>query len=353
MTSERRIGGEMKITAGLLHGTTVPGVWPTFAKDHVLHCDTGRSALRLALLDWMRERSSRAFVWVPSYACASVGEAVAAAGLAARSYPDRPGLSSWPAPPTPAAEDIIVVIHYFGAVNRAACAWLDSWPRREWGLLEDCVQAPYSEGAGVRADYAIASLRKWWPAPDGAVVCSRRPLAAPILLPPDEHYISQRVSAKLLNGNRECEATYLKWIEESEQLLAHAEPRQVSWISRCLLASADLQVAAAVRRDNWSMLLQGLRGHDRVRPVFGALAAGEVPLGFPVLVSAGLRDSLRDFLMDRRVFCPIHWKLTDAHSTADRAMSDQMLTIPLDQRYDAGDMQMLVRHIGEFLTTAQ
>lgn len=349
MTLERRIGGEMEITAGQLRGTAAPGAWPTFAKDHILQCDTGRSALRLALLDWRHARSSRAVVWVPSYVCASVGAAIAAAGLAATIYPDRPGLPSWPAPPMPAAEDIVVVIHYFGMVNRAACAWLDTCPQRDWGLLEDCVQAPYSADAGVRGDYAVASLRKWWPAPDGAVVCSRGPLAAPGLSPPDERYISQRVSAKLLNGNRECEATYLKWIEESEELLARAEPRQVSWISRYLLASADLQSAAAARRDNWSVLHQGLQAHERVRSVFEGLAAGEVPLGFPVLVSAGLRDSLRAFLTHRRVFCPVHWKLSDAHSTADRAMSDQMLTIPLDQRYGTDDMRALLSHIGEFL----
>jgi hypothetical protein len=348
MTFERRIGGEMEITAEQLCHAPGPGAWPTFAKDHVLHCDTGRSAVRLALLDWVRARSSQAVVWVPSYLCPNLAAAIATVGLETSIYPDRPGLPSWPTPPMPAAEDIVLVVHYFGLVNRAACEWLDSQPNREWGLLEDCVQAPYSAGAGVRGDYAIASLRKWWPAPDGAVVCSRKPIAMPRLLPADEYYISQRTSAKLLRGNHGCEATYLKWIEESERLLAGAEPRQVSWISSQLLASVDPRSAVAARRDNWLVLLEGWKTHDCVRPVFDALAVGEVPLGFPVLVGAGLRDRLRAFLMDRQVFCPVHWKLTGAPYTEDLAMSDQMLTIPLDQRYSAGDMQLLLSHIREF-----
>jgi len=343
----------MEITVEQLRGSPAPGAWPAFAKDHVLRCDTGRSAVRLALLDWVCKRSSQAVVWVPSYVCPSVRATIAASGLTASIYPDRPGLASWPVPPAPEPDDIVLVIHYFGLINRAACGWLDSQTDREWGLLEDCVPAPYSAGAGLRGDYAVASLRKWWPAPDGAVVCSRKPIVAPRLLPPEEHYISQRVFAKLLRGNHECEATNLKWIEESEHLLAHAEPRQVSWISRHLLASVDPQRAAAARRDNWSALVQGLDSQDRIRPLFDALAVGEVPLGFPVLVRGGLRDSLRAFLMQRQVFCPVHWALTDAPFPADRAMSDEMLTIPLDQRYGGGDMQVVLTHIREFLGSSQ
>jgi hypothetical protein len=352
MTFERRIGREMGITVEHLRSPPAQGAWPTFAKNHILRCDTGRSALQLALRDWRRARSSQAVAWVPSYACPSIGAAVAAAGFAARLYADRPGLSSWPTAPTPADADIVVVIHYFGVINRAACAWLESRPHREWGLIEDCVQAPYTAGAGVRGDYAIASLRKWWPAPDGALVCSRNAMAAATLAPPDEHYISQRLSARLLNGSHECDAMYLKWVEESEQLLAGAEPRQVSWISSSLLASVDPKGAAVVRRDNWSLLREGLQGQACIRPVFDSLALGEVPLGFPVLVSEGVRDRLRTFLKDRQVFCPVHWKLTGSAFPADRAMSDRILTIPLDQRYDSADMQLVLTHIREFLAAA-
>jgi hypothetical protein len=349
MTFERRVGREMAITAEQLRGAPGPGAWPTFGQPHSLRCDTGRSALQIALLDWMRGRSSQGVCWLPSYVCPEVVAAIAAVGLTATIYPDRPGLPTWTAAPTPAAADIVVVIHYFGVINQAACAWIDSRADREWGLIEDCVQAPYSAGAGARGDYAVTSLRKWWPAPDGAVVSSRKPLTAPRLSPPDEHFISQRLSAKLISGQPECGATYLKWVDESERLLDRAEPRQVSWISRHLLAAVDPQSAAATRRDNWRVLLEGLRTHERVQAVFGALTNGEVPLGFPVLVGAGLRDRLRSFLLGRQVFCPVHWKLTGAPFAEDRAMSDQMLTIPLDHRYGTGDMQAVLGHIREFL----
>jgi hypothetical protein len=347
-SSERRIGGEMEITVGQLRVAPTRTVWPNFAKHYALQCDTGRSALRLALFDWMRAHAPGAVVWLPSYICPSVSEVIAGLGLAVRSYPDRPGLKSWLQPPTPGHDDIVIVLHYFGLINRPALSWVDSRPKREWGLIEDCVQAPYSAGAGTRGEYAIASLRKWWPAPDGAIVCSRQPIADTRLAPPREDFISQRLAAKLVRGNHGSEVTYLKWIEESEQLLSSIEPRRVSWISTQLLESVDPESAAALRCQNWSVLLQGMKTLDAVRPLFSELVGGEVPLGFPVTVSAGMRDKLRAFLMQRHVFCPIHWRLANTAFPTDRGMSENMLTIPLDQRYGTADMQLVLAHIGEF-----
>jgi hypothetical protein len=350
MISERRIGREMAIALRQLQVSSGSGAWPTLTKRHVLRCDTGRSALRLALLDWQGSHPLKPAVWIPSYACPSVSAAVAATGLDIRVFEDRPGLSSWLMPPSPAAQDIVLVIHYFGVINRAACSWADGQPHRTWGLLEDCVQSPYSVGAGLRGDYAIASLRKWWPAPDGAVVCSGHAVAGSNLAPPNERYVTQRLAARLVSASRECDALYLRWVEESEQVLADAQPRESSWISSQLLESADSESASTVRRNNWSVLLEGLGSEPGVQPLFDALAIGEVPLGFPILVANGARDRLRAFLKERQVFCPVHWKLSSGF-TRDREMSDQILTIPLDQRYEKTDMESVLGHIRKFLAS--
>ena len=340
----------MEIAPEHLHESPASGdVWPSFSKLHVLRCDSGRSALRLALSDWRRRCASTPTVWLPSYVCASVTSCVATLGLGMRFYADRPGDRGWSEQPTPAADDIVLVIHYMGAINRAACRWLDALPARHWGLIEDCVQAPYSAGAGSRGDYAIASLRKWWPAPDGAVVGANRPLVGAQLSAPNEEYVSKRVAAKLMRG-RGSESKYLQWIDEGEQALAHGEPRRVSWISTLLLGSCDPAAAAAARRRNWRTLLEGLRTHQVVRPVFAKLDDQEVPLGFPVLVRHGWRDGLRGFLVSRRVYCPIHWRLPPGVPAEDQALSEETLTIPIDQRYQPADMTRVLADIEEFVS---
>jgi hypothetical protein len=350
MTSERLIGGEMEIFAADFGRPAGQGAWPSFGKPYSLRCDTGRSALQLALLDWKSRHPASATVWVPSYTCPSVTSAVSQLGLNMRRYADRPGLSAWADPPTPAAHDIVIIIHYFGIANRAALGWVESTVPRSWQLLEDCVQAPYTEAVGVHGEYTVTSLRKWWPAPDGAQVCAGHALDYAHLSAPDEKRVSQRLAAKLLRAQRLAETTYLGWIEESERSLEPIEIRQVSWISSRLLEVAEPAHAAQARRTNWYVLMAGLENHSGVQPLFRELGSGEVPLAFPILIEARLRAELRRFLLGRRIFCPIHWSLPADAPRPDRDLSTRILSIPLDQRYGAEDMQMVLADLNRFFS---
>jgi len=348
MMFERLIGGEMEIVAADLDGPQAVGAWPSFGKGQSVRCDTGRSALQLALLDWKCRHPTDGVVWVPSYTCPSVTSAIMGLGLSMRRYDDRPGLGVWSDPPTPVAHDIVIIIHYFGILNRAAVGWVDSVFARNWDLIEDCVQAPYTAAAGVRGEYVVTSLRKWWSAPDGAQVCTNHVLAARSLSAPDEQFVSQRVAAKLLRAQRIAEASYLEMIEESERSLEAREIRRVSWISGHLLQRADAQRAGRVRRANWSALAAGIAGLTQVQPLFAGLEPGEVPLAFPIIVAGSRRDELRHFLMSSGIFCPIHWSLPPDAPRAARELSERILSIPLDQRYRARDMDRVIATVGGF-----
>jgi len=349
MTFERVIGGEMAIDGGAI-SVNGSGAWPTFGKAHALRCDTGRSALKLALADWRGRGGAAARVWLPSYVCPSVNEAVSQLGLRVEVYGDRPGSASWSRAPQPEDGDLVLLVHYFGVLNRPALAWLAGFPARHWSVLEDCVQAPYTEGAGLSGDYAITSLRKWWPAPDGALVCANHALIDAALLPPNEAFVSQRCAAKLLRGQGGDEATQLAWVAGSEHLLEQAVPRETSWLSLLLLAGVDTATAIARRRANWRALAAGLASSGAVVPLFAGLADGETPLVFPVLLADETRDPLRRFLIGRRIYCPIHWQLSQNEASEDHALARRILSLPIDQRYDARDMSFLLSHINEFFT---
>jgi len=333
-----------------LHSAPAERAWPAFGKSFQVRCDTGRSALKLALQDWQARRDSSAAgrVWVPSYICPSVGSAIAQLGLTALVYSDQPGRTAWADGPQPAAGDLLIIVHYFGVLNRPALQWLDSEPRRDWMVLEDCVQSPYSKEVGERGDYAIASLRKWWPAPDGAIVSSTGALRAPALLSANEGFVGRRVAAKLLRGVAGDESTYLRWLAESEQLLEHDEPRHPSWVSLQLLAGADVDAADSVRRGNWSELAGGLKRHPQVVSLFDHLHALETPLAYPILVSASARDPLRRHLQAAQIYCPVHWPMHSNSADADLDLSRRILSLPLDQRYGPADMRWVVSRINDF-----
>jgi hypothetical protein len=157
------------------------------------------------------------------------------------------------------------------------------------------------------------------------------------------------VFAKLARGVYVDDAAYLRWIEESEELLDGSAPRQVSWLSETMLAAEDAAAAARARRDNWRALAAALSGRAYVEPLFGALPAGAVPLAFPLLVEEGRRDGLRRFLAGRRMYCAVHWALPEEGTAVeDLRLSRQLISLPLDQRYGADEMRSLARSVAEF-----
>ncbi|AAQ61692.1 DegT/DnrJ/EryC1/StrS family aminotransferase [Chromobacterium violaceum] len=339
----------MEIRPEMFGQARAGAAWPDFGKPHVLRCDTGRSALKLALQCWAGRAGRDFTVWLPHYVCHSVAQAVRQAGHALAYYGHRPSEQIFSPPPTPQAGDLVLLVHYFGLRNRAALDWLSAHATRDFAVLEDCVQSPYTAGVGRLADFAISSLRKWWPTPDGATLASVYALDGLDLAASDEAFISQRMAAKQLRARGIGEERYLQWIDESESRLDDVVPRQASWLAASLLGEADIDVAMAARRENWFALAQGLAGLRGVAPLFRELAVDEIPLAYPVVVSATNRQKLRAALRDRRVFCPVHWDLESDAPEADTLLSARILSIPLDQRYAPADMRKVASMIGEFI----
>lgn len=349
---ERPIGGEMTLDANAFSGTGGFDL-PDFGAPCRLVCDTGRSALRLALRQTRRHTSS-ARIWLPDYICPSVPAACRAEGFAVMYFPDRPALVSLDQPPLVASGDVVLYAHYFGRVNKAFDAWLQTMKgSRDWILIEDGVQAAYSEGIGLRGDFMIASLRKWWPAPDGAVLCSGKALDDMPLMAADEQFVGMRTAAKLLRGGNAPADEFLSLIEATEELLDQAPPRSISWTSRHLLNRCDPIPMTKARRTNWQSLQRTisvpLLVHAGISPLFSTLEPGEVPLAFPIKVANG-RDKLRAYLAERRIYCPIHWILRDTESCTpnSRALSAELLSLPIDQRYDVNDMNRMVSALLEY-----
>ena len=89
-----------------------------------------------------------------------------------------------------------------------------------------------------------------------------------------------------------------------------------------------------------------------VKPVYGALGVGEVPLGFPVRVTHGGRDALRRYLIGRQIFCPVHWSLPHLHEDEawreELELSRTILTLPIDQRMGDEHLRYMIQAIESF-----
>lgn len=340
MMCERPIGGEMPLYPAMLLGPVRGAAWPVFGgANRMVRCDTGRSALQLALRDWKRRRPGGA-LWLPDYVCPSVPDVAARLAVEVRTYADGPHPSAATGLPAPGQMDIVLCVHYFGRFNRRMIDWASA--AGQGLLLEDCVQAPYTSECGRTGDYVIASLRKWWPVSDGALLATRFDDLEAVLECPDDDFVAQRTAAQLIRDLPEGEGRYLEWVAASEARLSNAPPRHCSWMASQILDRADVVKANHRRRSNWLSLsaLVG-EGFDGVQPLHRSLGPDEVPLTYVIRVTQGQRDELRAALSAHAIYCPVHWKLGSEASIEARCLASEVLSLPIDQRYDESDMRRI------------
>ena len=127
--------------------------------------------------------------------------------------------------------------------------------------------------------------------------------------------------------------------------------RNTSWISKRVLHNVDYRAASERRRQNFTALNAGLE--DRlvsIRPLYKELPIGITPLGLPVICER--RDAVRQFLIGRRVYPPIHWRLPKEQTNIDFPqlvdLSERILTLPVDQRYGVEEMEYILDCLQEW-----
>jgi len=320
--------------------------WP---RPHVL-LGLGRSAV-LTLLRHVAPAGTT--LHVPSFFCPSVIDFWRRSGAALSTYSDHPGQAEpdWSTLNVKAGEWVLAM-NYFGV--RDAHGW-DAWKGRHAGVhvIEDHTHDPLSHWAmHSTADYAFASLRKIFPAPDGALLWS--PVGKS--LPPEPVSVPCQGSSLKLAGmilkqeflagasRRESDRAVFRDFETSgESLLESKGMTTVSPWSRVLLESGYPLSWRTRRlhnvRDFCHQFSQDLPTGPQVSLLFSQWPAGHCPLN-PVLVFSDeqQRERTRAGLIAERVFTPVHWQLGPEAGPVGHRLSKRLLTIPLDHRATPADV---------------
>jgi hypothetical protein len=288
---------------------------------------TGRDALRLAL-DAVRPEAS-GVLWVPTYTCPSF--VCVASDWVLRGYRDLPD-----APldvPEVGPRDVLLLHNPFGLRAR---------PERPPGIVfEDHSHAPFSSWARTsEADFAMASVRKVLPLPDGGALWSPagRPLPA---VPPIPEGRAAAVENKrqgmadkaaYLAGAPIDKDAFRALLASGESGLGSHGPAAMSPGSRALVGHVPIRVLREARRRNLAALTAGLDGVSGVRVLQGV----DVP-GFGVLLfrTADARDRVRTALVATGVYPSALWPM-DAHcvpvTNAERDFAARSFALPIDIR---------------------
>ncbi len=262
----------------------------------------------------------------------------------------------------------ILLIDYFGMVDHNPLMQKIESVRKDITIILDCAQALYKpvyyDKHSQLADYLFVSFRKYLEVPEGAFIRSKRPLNWDLLKNDITnnkqafyHTVASVLKYNYLHGKYCSEYEYLEenmflnYFEKSKKHLTY-EYMPVEEFTNDLIQRLPLDKYSSIRISNYEYLLNSFNNISKMKIIFPNLGENAVPLAFPVLIMEQKRDDLREYLISKKIFCPVHWPLIQEieSNIGERArkISRDILSFPIDQRYNHQDLDLLICLVQKF-----
>ena len=304
---------------------------------------SGRSALQAIIKDlrWAKTVS------MPAWCCDSMVKPFVDAGMKIKFYPVYPdhGLKQ----EIDVDADVLFLMDYFGyteeRVNDHPC------------IIRDVTHSFFSRNYDD-ADYYFGSLRKWCGICTGGFAWSKKKNRLYEGIKNGFNYVSLRSEAMDLkssyinkktsiSGELVTDKHFLSIYEKAEQELDNigivAAPERDIELARML----DVDYIVSRRKENGRALMKAFP--DMI--VFPDLGEHDCPMFVPILVPNGKRDALRRYLIERDIYCPVHWPVSSYHEADSKSavLYNDCLSLVCDQRYKQEDINRIINTIYEFM----
>lgn len=203
-------------------------------------------------------------------------------------------------------------------------------------------------------DIYVSSIRKSIGVCDGSVILSNIPLKMEYIQDElkdfaDKRYVAQTEKDRYRWSNdQKKKHEFLSAIRESESIINEFDAvRPISERAKQMLALVNGEEIAYARRENMRHLMELLKG--KVRMILGLERSLEgAPFSLPILVEH--RDEVQGQLAKKGIYAPVLWPICEEAQhvcPVSKMMGEQMLSIPIDQRYDWNDIEVIANIILE------
>ncbi|WP_026882558.1 hypothetical protein [Clostridium akagii] len=218
-------------------------------------------------------------------------------------------------------------------------------------LIEDAVQMFwFKRMKKFIGDYVFNSYRKFLPVDGSVVLCNNN----------GEFEFDEDDYCKLMNEARLKKTQYIKFnIGKEQEFLnlfneaeeAYYKRKNVNGMdneSKKLLNKTNYELIKKTRFDNYTYLYDRLKEVSGIKILFNKeLIEDNIPLGLPILINN--RDFIRKELRNYSIYCPIHWDISNEAfiKEFDKSLyvSNNLLTLPIDNRNNEEDMERLLSEI--------
>ncbi|MBO4367603.1 MAG: hypothetical protein J5859_02715 [Clostridia bacterium] len=286
-----------------------------------LNC--GRNALAYLL----KARHIRR-LWIPGFICSSVSEVCARENVPFSLYGIGPDLLPSGGIPLGEGEWLYFVNYYSQFDNDQILEYVQKYRR----MIVDNAQS-YFQMPIPHVD-TIYTCRKYFGVADGAFLYTDAVLQEE--LPVDESFDRMRF---LLGRFERTASEFYQEYSANNRFFAGEPVKRMSKLTANLLHGIDYRAVEEQRIRNFQTLDGILKRSNRL-----ALRASSYMYPFLAKNGAGIRKKL----IERKIYIPLLWPsvISDENTgETEKMLAENILPLPIDQRYDAGDMRYIAEQV--------
>lgn len=300
-----------------------------FGQEQMLGVNCGRTAIYAALLQFHPKR-----VILPYFICPTVKDLVAKMNIPYIEYSITRDFLLQDIQAT--EDDCVILVNYFGLINRGQVALKLAEKAK---VLVDNTQAFYAQPIFHPNILNVYSCRKFFGVSDGGYLIGQQ-IKIIDLKPATSWKAAAFLSKSLELGTNAAYEMKKKYEAE-----LGTEYTQMSILTKRIMGSIDYTDIAERRRNNFSYLNKLLGQFNELQ---WELELSSVPYTYPFMI----RREIREELLSNKIYIPVLWKENIVENGSDSVEGDfsrWIYHLPIDQRYDAKDMQYLVNVVQDTL----
>lgn len=182
------------------------------------------------------------------------------------------------------------------------------------------------------------TCRKWFGVADGAFLYTDYPLSEEF--PQDESF--NRMEFLLGRYERTANEFYNGY-KENNKYFIDQPIKKMSKLTNNLLHGIDYRTVEGRRRDNFKYLHKRLGGLNKLKLTTGTFM-------YPLMIDNGAK--IRQILQTEKIYIPVLWPAVFEVTSADTLeykMAENILPLPVDQRYGVDEMKYMSDRILELL----
>lgn len=326
---------------------------------------SGREALHLVALNLVSTCSPQTIidkpvVLMPAYCCHSMVDPFEKAGWRVVYYKlnedltaDLDCLSRLLVKVRPAA---VLTMNFYGSASTKESVVVIKSGYPECKVIEDfshctfCLSDIYNE----QVDYYVTSIRKSVGVCDGSVIISKAPLDESVVEDNETEFMTARGDCQKLKAEyaytqdaAQKNIFFPELRRQEGELDAFEGVHRISSTGKEMLKVLNGAMIRYARQRNMKHIIDLLG--TKVESIPGIeRCLGGAPFSLPILVKN--RDEVQQKLAKRGVYAPVLWPICEEARSicpASARMADEMLSIPIDQRYNYDDIEDIAKIVFE------